>query len=114
MANWYDGLGVISIGAQLGGPKDGGLSTIKVDLWELFLRHCRRTHCPAIDHYALVLRIDGKFATFGQEGVEPPRRSRKTRCIGADIVVPKRVWQNKSRNKLRDYLAQQARTALEN
>ena len=29
---WYDKLGVISIGVQNGGPEDGGLGDIKIDL----------------------------------------------------------------------------------
>src|SRR5262245_9537372 len=112
MALWYDGYGVISIGAQLGGPHDGGLSTIKVDLYNAFIRHCSSTHCLAVDHYALALRIDGEFQTFGQEGIEQPRRSKKTRCIGADIVIAEPTWKSKSGNELRDYLATAVRAAL--
>jgi hypothetical protein len=54
---WYSELGVVSIGVQNGGPADGGLGDIKVDLWRLLCRHCQNSHCPAIDHYALALRI---------------------------------------------------------
>jgi hypothetical protein len=111
---WYTHLGFISIGAQCGGPKDGGLGEIKVDLWKLFVQHCRSSYCPAVDHYALALRIGGEFAEFGEEGVEPPRRRRRDRYIGSDIVIPVSVWKNKSRNELRDYLAKQVRAALEN
>src|SRR5690348_9344832 len=110
---WYEGLGVISIGAELGGPQDGGLSTIKAELWQFFRRHCQSTYCPTVDHYAFALRIDGQFRSFGEPGVERPRQSRKTRCIGSDIVVPESIWKNKTRNELRDYLARQIRTALE-
>jgi hypothetical protein len=109
---WYDGLGVISIGAECGGPQDGGLGTIKVDLWHAFMRRCSSTHCPAVDHYALALRIDGEFQTFGPEGIERPRRSKKTRCIGTDIVISESTWKNKSGNELRDYLATTIRASL--
>jgi hypothetical protein len=32
MRMWYDKLGVVSIGVQSGGPEDGGLGKIKIDL----------------------------------------------------------------------------------
>ncbi|MCW5558601.1 MAG: hypothetical protein KIT22_12310 [Verrucomicrobiae bacterium] len=110
---WYDQLGVISIGAQCGGPEDGGLGDIKVDLYRLFLRHCRSSYCPSVAHYALALRIDGEFQKFGAEGIERIRRSKRDRYIGADIVIPDSVWQGRSRNELRDYLARQVRAALQ-
>ena len=56
---WYDKLGVISIGVQNGGPEDGGLGDIKIDLWRLFAQHCRSSYCTAVAHYAVVLRVDG-------------------------------------------------------
>src|SRR5688572_18108486 len=110
---WYDKLGVISIGVQNGGPEDGGLGDIKIDLWRLFVQHCRSSYCPAVAHYALALRIDGEFQKFGAEGIEQIRRSKRDRYIGADIVIPESVWQEKSRNELRDYLSRQVRAALQ-
>ena len=110
---WYDKLGIISIGVQNGGPKDGGLGDIKIDLWRLFVRHCQSSYCPAVAHYALVLRIDGEFQKFGQEGIERIRRSKRDHDIGAEIIIPESVWQERSRNELRDYLAAQVRAALQ-
>jgi hypothetical protein len=109
---WYDELGVISIGVQGGGPEDGGLGEIKIDLWQLLMRHCQSSCSPAVVHYALALRIDGEFQKFGVEGIERIRRSKRGRYIGADIVIPHSAWQGKSRNELRDYLARQVRAAL--
>jgi hypothetical protein len=110
---WYDGLGIVSIGVQCGGPRDGGLSDIKVDLWQQLQQHCRSTYCAAVDHYALALRIDGSLQQFGSEGIERIRRNRQARYIGADIVIPESRWQGRSRNELRDYLAEQVRAALD-
>jgi hypothetical protein len=110
---WYDKLGVISIGVQNGGPEDGGIGDIKIDLWKLFLRHCRSSRSPAVDHYALAVRTDGKFQKFGKEGIERVRRRRADRYIGAEIIIPESVWRPKSRNELRDYLATQVRAALQ-
>ena len=110
---WYDKLGVISIGAQSGGPDDGGLGHMKVALWQSLCRHCKSSYCPAIAHYALALRIGGEFAEFGAEGIERVRLSKRDRYIGADIVIPREAWQGRSRNVLRDCLAQQVRAALQ-
>lgn len=110
---WYDELGVISIGVQGGGPRDGGLGVIKIDLWQLLVKHCRSSYCPAVDHYSLAVRIDGDFQKFGQEGIERIRRSRRNRYIGADIIIPESAWRDRSRNELRDYLARQVRAAVQ-
>jgi hypothetical protein len=104
---------VISIGAQSGGPENGGLSELKVALWRLFARHCRSTYCPAVGHYALVLRIGGSLDEFGDEGIERIRRSKRDRDICAEIIIPQAVWRGRSRNELRDYLARQVRAALQ-
>ena len=110
---WYDKLGVISIGVQNGGPEDGGLGDIKIDLWRLFVQHCRSSYCPAVAHYAVVLRVDGEFQKFGREGIERIRRSKRDRDIGVEIVIPEAAWRDRSRNELRDYLARQVRAALQ-
>lgn len=110
---WYDKLGIVSIGCQNGGPEDGGIGDIKVDLWKLFCRHCRNSFCPSITHYALVLRVDGEFQKFGAETIDHIRHSRRDRYVGADIVVPEAMWADKSRNELRDYLAKRVREALQ-
>jgi hypothetical protein len=92
---WHEKLGIISIGVQCGGPSDGGLGVMKVELWKLFLQHCKSSHCPNVAHYALALRIGGEFQDFGKEGIAMVGRNKKESCIGADIVIPKSVWGGK-------------------
>jgi hypothetical protein len=110
---WYDHLGIISIGGLSGGPKDGGLGDIKVDLWRLFLQHCRSSYCPAIAHYALVIVVGGQFVKVDSEGIERIRRSKRGRYISAVISIPEAVWRGRSLNELRDYLAKQVLAALQ-
>jgi hypothetical protein len=62
--------------------------------------------------YALALRINDEFQFFGQEGIERPQRSKKTRCIGADILIAESTWKSKCGNELSDYLATTVRAAL--
>jgi hypothetical protein len=102
---------MITIGAQAGGPKDGNIGKLKVDLY-LFQKHCARTYCPAIDAIAPVLRINGSLQTFGHEAIERIRRSRKKRCITADIVIPMERWQTLPTPELKQYLANQIRESL--
>jgi hypothetical protein len=109
---WYSGGGAISIGEQAGGPEDGGLARLKVSLYQLLFRHCRRTYCPTVDHFALVLRVSGSLDKFGREGIERIRRNRKQRYIGADIVVPEEAWRSRTQKQLKVYLADQVRHAL--
>lgn len=111
---WYDKLGVISIGCQCGGPRDNGIGTIKIDLWRLLCEHCTSTHCAGVDHYALALRIGGTFVDcWTPEQIHRVRRNRKNRFISCDIDIPMAVWQSKSTDQLKHYLAAKVREAIE-
>jgi len=110
---WYDDLGVISIGEHCGGPEDGGLGDMKIDLWRLFLRHCKSTYCPAVAHYALLLIVGGEFQKFGSETFEPPRRNRKHKTVEVHMIIPEFAWRSRNRNALRDYLAKLVKKGIE-
>ncbi len=99
---------MISIGAQGGGP----LGHLKVDLFLAFERHCRAVYCPAIDEFALVLRLSGPYEDFGPEAIERLKRRRPSRYITVDIVVPVQAWVDLSRQEQKIYLARQCRAAL--
>jgi len=107
-----DSNGVITIGAQCGGPDTGPLSQIKVDLWRALRESCRKSYCPSIDEYALVLRIAGQLDDFGPESIERIRRRRSDRYITADIVVPEAVWRPLTHAQSRQYLANRVRAAI--
>ena len=110
---WYKDLGIISIGAQCGGPIDNGVSTIKIDLCRLFRKYCTSTYCPAVDHYALALRVGGKFLDYTPELIHKVRRSRKERYIGCDIDIPVAIWEPQTTDQLKNYLANKVREAIE-
>jgi len=109
---WYKDGGVISIGCQGGGPLDNGIGTIKVDLWRLLCKHCTSTHCSAVDHFALALRVGGEFVDWSPERIHKVRRSLKERYIGCDIDIPVAVWHSQTTNQLKDYLAEKVREAI--
>ena len=58
---------MISIAAQIGGPKDGNIGDLTVDLVQLFEKYCSKSYCPAIDEFAPVLRINGSLVDFGPD-----------------------------------------------
>ncbi len=60
-------MSIISIGVQSGGPIDGGIGTIKIDLYKELEKRCQSTYCKAIDEYAPVIRVDGALHKFGDE-----------------------------------------------
>ena len=95
----------ISLGAQAGGPRHGGLAQIKVDLDQALSRHVSSTHCNVVDEYAPVLRISGPICDFGPEAITRVRFAKARRYITADIQIPESVWKPKLKNELRDYLA---------
>jgi len=109
---WYRDLGVISIGAQNGGPEDGGLGKLKVELWRALRQHCTESFSQAVSHYALALRISGPLNDFGREGIDKLRRSRKEAYIGADIVVPEQRWRSLTGDDIRGYLGRVVREAI--
>jgi len=104
---------MITIGAQCGGPKDGGIGDFKVDLFHLLGQHCADTYCDSVDEFALVLRINGTLDSFGAESIERIRRSKKDRCITVDIVIPMERWQPLTTSKLKKYVAVQVRSAIQ-
>jgi len=105
-------MNIISIGAQSGGPKDGGIGKIKVDLYKALRATCTSTYCTAIDEYAPVIRVDGNIRKFGDEGITRLRFGKKHRYITADIQIPESVWTNKTKNEIRDYIADKVRESI--
>ena len=103
---------MITIGAKAGGPRDGKIGKLKVDLYHLFEKHCDKSYCSAIDEFAPVLRINGPISSFGPEAIERLRRSRQKRYITVDIVIPEERWQTLATPELKEYLAAQIRESL--
>jgi len=103
---------VITIGAQAGGPRDGRIGKLKVDLYHLFGKYCDNAYCAAIDTFALVLQINGSINSFGPEAIERLRRSRQKRYVTIDIVIPEERWQTLATPELKTYLASQIRESL--
>ena len=106
-------MSTISIGVQSGGPEDGDIGRIKVDLYKSFKNSCTSTHCDAIDEYAPVIRVDGSIQKFGEEKIARLRFAKKQRYITADIQVPESVWKPKTKNEIRDYIALKIRESIE-
>ena len=105
-------MSTISIGVQSGGPKDGGIGRIKVDLYKALKNICTSTYCDAIDEYAPVIRVDGSIHKFGEEKITRVRFAKKKRYITADIQVPESVWKPKTKNEIRDYIALKFRESI--
>lgn len=104
---------VVSIGAECGGPNAAFVAELKVPLYRALARHVKSSHCPAIDEYALVLRIDGTLCRFGEEGIARLRFAKARRCITADIQIPQSVWEPLSNTQLQVYLAGKVKAAIE-
>lgn len=102
----------ITIGQDSGGPSDPFMWPT-AHLYHLFEKHCGAIFCPAIDQFALVLRISGRLADFGPEAIERIRRRRPGRYITADIVIPVERWKGKRESAIKKYLAEKVRSALE-
>lgn len=107
-----DSDGVITIGAQCGGPDTGPISEIKVDLWRSLRDECRESFCPVIVEFAIVLRVSGPLDDFGPEAIERIKRWRPGRYITADIVIPESVWRPLTLEQSKHYLASRVRAAV--
>ncbi|GAB1406110.1 hypothetical protein MASR1M8_00290 [Thermomonas brevis] len=103
----------ISIGCEAGGPEARLPCELKVALYQALAKHVISTHCASIDEYALVLRIDGSLAKYGQEGVHRVRLLKSRRYMSADIHVPELRWKQATHEHLKAYLCDQIRAALE-
>jgi len=102
----------ITLGAEGGGPETGAVCSLKVSLYHSLCRHVTSSHCPDVDEFALVLRIDGSLQTYGDEGVHRLRFMKQHRYISADIQIPAHVWQTKSEGELKSYIAHQTEVAI--
>ena len=102
----------ISIGCEQGGPEGGYVAKLKVPLYQALSRHVTSTHCAALDSYALVLRVDGSLATYGEEGCARLRFAKIGRYITVDIQIPERVWRPMTEGQTRSYLADAVKAAL--
>ena len=102
----------ISIGCQGGGPETFPVGRTKVVLYQCLKERVSSTHCDAIDHYGLVLRVDGSLHKFGPEGIARVRFAKKQRSISVDIQIPMEVWQPLDDSALRQYLCHQVETAV--
>ena len=110
---WHKDHGVVSIGCQCGGPDDGGIARIKVELWRLLKAKCSSTHCPAVDHYAIVLRVGGTFGDWSPAQIHRIRRNRVNRSIACDVDIPVAEWQGRTPSELRSDLAERVEAAIQ-
>ncbi|MEQ1596146.1 MAG: hypothetical protein ABL985_13730 [Casimicrobium sp.] len=102
----------ISIGADLGEPEAKVFADLKIPLSRLLSKWVISTHCAAIDEYALVLRVDGRFAQFGKEGLANLRLAKTRRYVAVDIQIPEAVWTPMSAEEFKVYLCSQVLLAL--
>ncbi|MDM7948116.1 hypothetical protein [Hydrogenophaga sp.] len=102
----------ISIGADLGEPEANALADLKIPLFRLLSEWVNSTHCAAIDEYALVLRFDGRFAQFGEEGLARLRLAKARRYVTVDIQIPEAVWKPMNAEDFKSYLSRQVLLAL--
>jgi len=49
---------------------------------------------------------------FGNEEITKLKFAKKQRYITADIQIPENIWQPKSKNEIRDYIAEKVRECL--
>lgn len=102
----------ISIGCEQGGSEGGFVAQLKVSLYQTLSRHVTCTHCPALDMYSLVLRVDGSLAKYGEEGIARLRFARARRYITVDIQIPEHVWRPMTEAQTKLYLAGAVKAAL--
>ena len=103
---------VISIGCQAGGPEVRFFDDLKVPLYRALAKHVTSSHCPAVDEYSIVFRVDGSLDKFGDEGFTRLRFAKARRYITVDVQIPEVVWHSMSKRQLPEYLAHQVKGAI--
>jgi hypothetical protein len=103
----------ISIGCECGGPEARHIAERKVALYQALSSAVTSTFCSAIDEYALVLRVDGRLAQYGPEGVANVRFAKTKRHISADLQIPETTWRSLVADGLDAYLAKLVELGLE-
>lgn len=102
----------IGIGCESGGPEATEVGQLKVPLYKALETHVKSTHCSAIDQYAIVLRVDGSLATFGDEGLARLRFAKAQRYISIDVQITETAWRSRDAQQLKIYIANQVKAAI--
>jgi hypothetical protein len=104
----------LSVAWQMGGPEPCilGSREVRLPFNQLLKKYITATHCPAIDFYALVMRVDGSIWSFGAEEITRLRFAKKSRYITIDIQVPQSVWEPLDLLESKMYLAEKTKGAL--
>jgi hypothetical protein len=100
---WYTEHGVISVAVQSGGPGDGGIFETKIPLFKIIKKTITNSECSSIRHYAIVFRVAGEFANWGEDKIERIRRNNKIQCISCDIVVGQKTVKSLNSKNVRDF-----------
>ena len=103
---------VISIGCQIGGPEPCAIADLKVSLYQALAQHITSTHCPVIDEYAIILRVDGSLDKFGTEGIARLMFSKVRRYIKVEVQIPESVWRPMTDSQTKEYLVRQVKAAI--
>lgn len=103
----------VTIGSQTGDEQAGkATEPHREALYKLLSKHCLGPYSPDVDEFSLILRVDGDFWHWEQEGCDRMRRSKKGRYITIDIYVPRQRWEGVSGINIRRYLAACTEEAL--
>jgi hypothetical protein len=103
----------VTLGVQAG-DKDvaSKLEPYYMKLRRLLAKKCVGPYCPAVDEFAIVLRIDGSIWHWDFEGCKYLRLSKRKRYVTIDIGVPPRVSGDTDAEAVKRYLMDNVSDAL--
>ena len=108
-SDWMRG---VSLAYEAGGP-DVNIQQHVLQLRKLLARYCRGPYSSEVGGFALALRIEGCFKSYGPEGIDRVRRNKKDRYVTADIRIPAKRWKGVDGKEFSRYLSSAVRDALE-
>jgi hypothetical protein len=104
----------VVIPAQIGDSNaSSAVSPHIMDLVKLLDRYCNNHYAENIDEFTPILRVDGDIGHWDFEGLQRLRLMKKKRYITVDIGMPKSRWQNVPPEKIKQYLFDNLKLALE-
>jgi hypothetical protein len=90
-----------TLGCDVGGKEaDLAMKEHYLCFRKILSQHCAGPYSNSIDHFHLILRIDGDVHAWNLEGVHFTRLQRSSRYATADIFVPISTWMDRSQEKI--------------
>ena len=112
ITEWYSEHGILPVAVQCGGPDDKEIFETKRKLFMIIKDKMKLDYNCEVKHFAIVYRVAGKYANWGEDKIERIRRDKIRKFISCDIVVGQETVEELNNNSISNFVCKSIRDAL--